>query len=146
MAKKKRPSAARKADQQPEAVPETAPKEAVSKADAYRTAEKALGKGVELEAVRQYILDTFGIEMPKNQISTYRSLEKQRAGKKGKRGRKPAEQPKAAPAAVAPAEAPKPRSPKLDDLVEFVSEVRGWEARIGEEQVKAVIDALYRGR
>jgi hypothetical protein len=142
MAKKKRPSAAKKADQQPEAVLAAVPKEAVSKADAYRAAEKALGKGVELEAVQKYILDTFGIEMPKNQVSTYRSLEKQRAAKKGRRrGRKPAEQ---SEAAAEPAEAPKPRSPKLDDLVEFVSEVRGWEARIGEEQVKAVIDALYR--
>jgi hypothetical protein len=106
----------------------------ISKAFAYRDAAKALGKNADLEEVQKHIRDNFGINMEKTQISQYRSNEKKR---KGKRGRKPKT------AALAPTVAKPARG---DSILQFVSTVRGWENKIGAEKICDVIDALYKNK
>jgi hypothetical protein len=106
----------------------------ISKAYAYRDAAKALGKDADLDAVQKHIRDNFGIDMEKTQISQYRSNEKKR---KGKRGRKPK-------TAAVTQTVTKPS--RGDSLLQFVSAVRGWENEIGAEKICDVIDALYKNK
>jgi hypothetical protein len=101
----------------------------VSKAAAYRDAEAELGRDVTLDNVHKFILDKYGINMPKGQISAYRSLEKKARG--AKFGRKNA---------VA---SEKPKNAGGDPLIEFVSQVRGWENKLGADKICEVIAALY---
>jgi hypothetical protein len=108
---------------------------AVSKAFAYREAEKELGRSADLDSVQKLIHDKFGIGMDKTQISQYRSNEKKRRRKRGGR-------PKGSTSAVNATA----KAPTGNTLVEFVSAVRGWENKIGAEQICKMIDALYKGK
>jgi len=106
----------------------------VSKAHAYREAEAVLGKEAALDDVHKFILEKFAIDMPKGQISAYRSLEKSRGGAKpGKRGRKPKSETMLGAT-----------SSSNDAVIQFLSAVRGWENKIGAEKVVEVISALYK--
>jgi len=106
----------------------------VSKAHAYREAEAALGKDAALEDVHKFILEKFNIDVPKGQISAYRSIERSRGGAlPGKRGRKPKN---ATILGTIPS--------SNDAVIQFLSAIRGWENKIGAEKVVEVISALYK--
>ena len=107
----------------------------VSKAFAYREAEKELGRDAELGEVQKLILDKFRINMDKTQISQYRSNEKKRRRKRGGR-------PKGSTSVATGAA----KASRGNTLVDFVSAVRGWESKIGAEQICKMIDALYKGK
>jgi len=105
----------------------------ISKAFAYRAAEKELGREADLESVQKLLKDKFGIDMKKPQISQYRANEKKRRRKRGGR-------PKGSKNAAAVA----PPVGSDDRVLEFVSTVRGWENKLGADRICQVIDALYK--
>lgn len=104
----------------------------ITKAAAYRDAADKLGKSAPLDDVQKFLLDNFGIDMSKNQISQYRSNEKRRKPKRG-RPRRDAE------AAANGTPAPK----KGGSISDFISTMRTWETRIGAAEICRAIDALY---
>jgi len=115
----------------------------ISKAAAYRDAEAKFGPEGDLQEVSKYIQESFGLEMDKNQISQYRSLERGRE-KKGpgkKRGRKPKS--KAATAPVV-AVAAKETATKSDPMIQFISTIRGFESKMGADKVHKIFEALYK--
>jgi hypothetical protein len=108
----------------------------VSKAFAYRAAAKELGKKADLGLVQQYLREKFSIEMERTQISQYRTNEKKRKGKLGKRSRSSNRD-------GVVATAPTGATIRAQTLIDFVSDVRAWEHRIGAERICEVIGALY---
>jgi hypothetical protein len=103
----------------------------VSKAEAYRDAAAVLGDTANLDEVQEFIKKKYNISMEKIQISQYRNNEKVRNKKRRRRVAKE----NAAPQAV--------KSPKGDDLIEFVGTVRSWEHKLGSEKIREMIAALY---
>jgi len=110
--------------------------ESVSKAFAYRDAESKLGAKADLELVRSYILQNFGMDMDKAQISQYRSIQK-------KRKRRQRRQKKYVPATNSPAAAPLAPVILHTPVIAFVSDLRDWEAKIGADKICEIIKALY---
>ena len=110
----------------------------VSKAHAFRAASEKLGMKANLDEVHKYILDTFKIDMPKVQISQYRSNEKRRIKKSGRKAK----------AAAAPAGEGKvvSKAPvaKTSSVLDFIKAVRGFENQLGASEICNAIDALYR--
>jgi hypothetical protein len=107
----------------------------VTKAAAYRDAEAKLGRKAPLDEVQKHILDSFGIEMSRLQVSQYRSNEKKR---KPKRGR-----PKKSEVAGAQSKAPVSKSGSISD---FITTMRSWENKIGAAEICRAIDALYKNK
>jgi hypothetical protein len=62
-----------------------------NKAEAIRRALPKLGIQAKPAEIQEYIKTNFDLEMSYQMISTYKSIEIRKGGKKGKRGRKPKE-------------------------------------------------------
>ncbi len=84
------------------------------------------------DVYREYIMNTFGKDVPKNQISQYKSAEKRKKGMNKKRGK---------PAATSSAES---NHDNLDVILEFIGDLHNWEKRLGGAKIKEIVMVLYK--
>lgn len=118
----------------------TAPKAPgpITKAEAVR---RALAEGIDnpTEGVA-LIKDRFGLDMDPNTFSSYKSQERTRRAKKGRRKRKSGKKPKQ----VAPPAAEQPRQTssrsKPENIIEAVATVKQLVRRYGASTVRAMVD------
>jgi hypothetical protein len=110
----------------------------MTKADAVRAA-LAKGIGNPTDGVK-YIKLTFGVDMPKQQFSVYKSEFKKRAGK-GK-GRAKAGAKKALPAANYVAPPPKARVGADADVLIAAEAIKPFVSSLGAARVKRIVDLL----
>ena len=110
-----------------------------------RDAMKALGSDAKPDQIFEHIKTTCNVEVPKQIISSYKSMIKKAEGKsKSKRERKPGA---ASDSASVPSSSHSSMTPvaKRDDLLlEFINTVRKYEQKMGSGKVLEVIDALYK--
>lgn len=92
-----------------------------------------LGDEAKPEPIRDHILKEHQRDIPKQQISTYKSIIKKQSGRV-KSKRLPRE-------GGAPTT---PMRPQSDLVLQFVSTVRDFEAKLGSDKLLEVIDALYK--
>lgn len=116
------------------------PTKTVSKAEAVR---QALAQGLdELDDITGFLKSQFGIEMPRQQISTYKAQLKARAAKKGSKATgKPGRKPKAA---VEGYLAPPSRKPTQGegDLLAAMEAMKPLVEALGADKVHRLVDLL----
>ena len=107
-----------------------------TKADAFRY---TTGQGIESpKAISEYMLKTFGMEMSPGMVSAYKSNEKKRKGKSGRRGR-PVGRPRTEPA-VAIVVASTPKKGSANGVASQLEAIKGLVNDLGVEQVKQIAD------
>ena len=121
---------------EPEMIDEAdaSPGDEISNAQAVRN---ALASGHEsIDAIDSFVRDEYGKEIPRQQISAYKSQTKRKAGEPPRRGRAPK-------AAVEGYLAP-PRTPQAGDadLIDTLRALKPLVAKVGVENVKKLAELL----
>jgi hypothetical protein len=101
-----------------------------------KAALATLGDEAKPEPIRDHILKEHQRDIPKQQISTYKSIIKKQAG-----GTKSKRLPREGGVPATPATPPRAQG---DLVLQFVSTVRDFEAKLGSDKLLEVIDALYK--
>lgn len=120
----------RTADVEPETVDAGAD---ISNAQAVRD---AMAAGLDdISDIDAYVRDRYGKEIPRQQLSAYKSQTRRKAGEPPRRGRRPR-------GGVEGYVAPPPRGPKDGDLIETLQALKPLVAKVGVENVKRLAELL----
>lgn len=108
----------------------------ISKIDAVRKALEELGKKAKPGAIREFVKEKFGLEMSLSHVSNCKTHLR-----KKKRKKKTAE-PAPATAAAAPAKVASARASGSGVSLSDIAAVKDLVGRVGEENLKGLIDVL----
>jgi hypothetical protein len=86
------------------------------------------------DVYREYIFKTFGKDVPKNQISQYKSAEKRKKGMK-RRGK----------ISSASTQGPEANNhDDVDEIIEFIADLQHWESRLGAARIKQIVLKFFK--
>lgn len=120
---------------EPEPV-EEAPVESGSDISNAQAVRNAMAEGLDdISEIDAYVRDNYGKDIPRQQISAYKSQTRRKAGEAPTRGRRPR-------AAVEGYLAPPTRSKNDGDLIETLQALKPLVAKVGVENVKKLAELL----